>query len=40
VAAGHHPHEVARAVRAAATSAASPSAPGPVTTAVLVTDTY
>jgi hypothetical protein len=40
VAAGHHPHEVARAVRAAAASAASPSAPGPVTTAVLVTDTY
>lgn len=40
VAAGHPAHEVATAAAAAATSAASPDAPGPVTAAVVVTDTY
>jgi hypothetical protein len=40
VSAGHRPYEVARAVRSAAAAAASPDAPGPVTTAVVVTDTH
>jgi hypothetical protein len=39
VAPGHHPLEVARAVRAAVTDAAATDAPGPVTVAVLVTET-
>lgn len=39
VAAGHRPYEVARAVTAAVRSAASEGAPGPVTTAVVVTET-
>jgi hypothetical protein len=39
VAPGHHPLEVARAVRAAVTDAAATNAPGPVTVAVLITET-
>ena len=39
VAPGHHPLEVARAVRAAVADAATPGAPGPVTAAVLITET-
>jgi hypothetical protein len=39
VAPGHHPLEVARAVRAAVADAAATDAPGPVTVAVLVTET-
>jgi hypothetical protein len=39
VAAGHHPLEVARAVRAAVADAAATDAPGPVTVAVLITET-
>lgn len=39
VAPGHHPLEVARAVRAAVTDAAARHIPGPVTTAVLITET-
>lgn len=38
VAAGHRPYEVARAVTAAITAAAALDAPGPVATAVVVTD--
>lgn len=36
---GHHPLEVARAVRAALAEAATSDTPGPVTTAVLITET-
>ncbi|GAA1428362.1 MULTISPECIES: hypothetical protein [Streptomyces] len=39
VAPGHHPLEVARAVRAAVAKAATTDAPGPVTVAVLITET-
>ncbi|MFF3323567.1 hypothetical protein [Streptomyces sp. NPDC002889] len=39
VAPGHHPLEVARAVRAAVADAATSDTPGPVTAAVLVTET-
>ncbi|UUU33235.1 hypothetical protein JIX56_27090 [Streptomyces sp. CA-210063] len=39
VASGHHPLEVARAVRAAVASEATSNTPGPVTTAVLITET-
>ncbi|MFI9580528.1 hypothetical protein ACIHCQ_01465 [Streptomyces sp. NPDC052236] len=39
VASGHHPLEVARAVRAAVAGAPTSDTPGPVTTAVLVTET-
>ncbi|MFF3336768.1 hypothetical protein ACFYWX_46000 [Streptomyces sp. NPDC002888] len=39
VAPGHHPLEVARAVRAAVADAATTDAPGPVTVAVLITET-
>ncbi|WP_406415063.1 hypothetical protein [Streptomyces sp. NBC_01614] len=39
VAPGHHPLEVARAVRDAVAAAATTDAPGPVTAAVLVTET-
>ncbi|WP_406727058.1 hypothetical protein WJ438_23915 [Streptomyces sp. GD-15H] len=39
VAPGHHPLEVARAVRAAVAGAAAGDAPGPVTAAVLITET-
>ncbi|WP_128431561.1 hypothetical protein [Streptomyces cyaneus] len=39
VAPGHHPLEVARAVRDAVAAAATTDAPGPVTTAVLITET-
>ncbi|MER5431990.1 hypothetical protein [Streptomyces sp. NPDC002588] len=39
VAPGHHPLEVARAVRDAVATAAAADAPGPVTAAVLVTET-
>ncbi|MFF1273969.1 hypothetical protein ACFVZC_11265 [Streptomyces marokkonensis] len=39
VAPGHHPLEVARAVRAAVADAAASGAPGPVTVAVLITGT-
>ncbi|MFH9400923.1 hypothetical protein ACH4JS_14280 [Streptomyces sp. NPDC017638] len=39
VAPGHHPLQVARAVRAAVAGAAATDAPGPVTVAVLVTET-
>jgi hypothetical protein len=39
VAPGHHPLEVARAVRDAVTEAATTETPGPVTAAVLVTET-
>ncbi|MDG5801868.1 hypothetical protein P9869_04185 [Streptomyces ossamyceticus] len=39
VAPGHHPLEVARAVRAAVAEAATTDAPGPVTVAVLITET-
>ncbi|MEU1103094.1 hypothetical protein ABZ408_19295 [Streptomyces tibetensis] len=39
VAPGHHPLEVARAVRAAVADAATTDAPGPVTGAVLITET-
>ncbi|MEU2752445.1 hypothetical protein ABZ613_40340 [Streptomyces collinus] len=38
VAPGHHPLEVARAVRAALADAAASDTPGPVTAAVLVTE--
>lgn len=36
---GHHPLEVARAVRAAVADAATTNTPGPVTAAVLITET-
>ncbi|MGW1953994.1 hypothetical protein ACWCPI_14745 [Streptomyces sp. NPDC001920] len=39
VAPGHHPLEVARTVRAAVADAATTDAPGPVTVAVLITET-
>ena len=39
VAPGHHPLEVARAVRDAVADAATTDAPGPVTAAVLITET-
>ncbi|MDH6493650.1 hypothetical protein M2157_009737 [Streptomyces sp. SAI-127] len=39
VAPGHHPLEIARAVRDAVADAATTGAPGPVTTAVLITET-
>ncbi|MGW2939563.1 hypothetical protein ACWDA7_49610 [Streptomyces sp. NPDC001156] len=39
VAPGHHPLEVARAVRAAVADASTTDIPGPVTAAVLITDT-
>ncbi|MFI7018662.1 hypothetical protein [Streptomyces sp. NPDC050164] len=39
VASGHHPLEVARAVRAAVASEATSDTPGPVTVAVLITET-
>lgn len=39
VAPGHHPLEIARAVRDAVAAAATTDAPGPVTTAVLITAT-
>ncbi|WP_345018833.1 hypothetical protein [Streptomyces shaanxiensis] len=39
VAPGHHPLEVARAVRDAVADAATTDTPGPVTTAVLITET-
>ncbi|MHA5054647.1 hypothetical protein [Streptomyces sp. SD15] len=39
VAPGHHPLEVARAVRAAVADAATTDTPGPVTAAVLITET-
>jgi hypothetical protein len=39
VAPGHHPLEVARAVRAAVADATATDAPGPVTVAVLITET-
>ncbi|MFD9317858.1 hypothetical protein ACFWDQ_09100 [Streptomyces sp. NPDC060053] len=39
VAPGHHPLEVARAVRAAVADAATVDAPGPITVAVLVAET-
>jgi hypothetical protein len=39
VAPGHHPLEVARAVRAAVAEAAASDTPGPVTAAVLITET-
>ncbi|MFE9022226.1 hypothetical protein ACFYNL_27190 [Streptomyces sp. NPDC007808] len=39
VAPGHHPLEVARAVRTAVADAAANDAPGPVTVAVLITET-
>ncbi|WP_328836396.1 hypothetical protein [Streptomyces europaeiscabiei] len=39
VAAGHHPREVARAVREAVGAAATSGTAGPVTVAVLITDT-
>ncbi|MFF1562975.1 hypothetical protein ACFVY1_05560 [Streptomyces sp. NPDC058293] len=39
VAPGHHPLEVAHAVRAAIADTATPGAPGPVTAAVLITET-
>ncbi|MFF4587969.1 hypothetical protein [Streptomyces sp. NPDC001388] len=39
VAPGHHPLDVARAVRAAVAAAATVGAPGPVTAAVLITET-
>ncbi|MEU7278307.1 hypothetical protein AB0A69_05880 [Streptomyces sp. NPDC045431] len=39
VAPGHHPLEVARAVRAAVADAASTDTSGPVTAAVLITET-
>ncbi|MFF9626187.1 hypothetical protein [Streptomyces griseosporeus] len=39
VAPGHHPLEVARAVRTAVADAAATGAPGPVTVAVLITET-
>ncbi|MEY9992071.1 hypothetical protein ABIE67_004103 [Streptomyces sp. V4I8] len=39
VAPGHHPLEVARAVRDAVAAAATTDAPGPVTDAVLITET-
>ncbi|MFE0515099.1 hypothetical protein [Streptomyces sp. NPDC058964] len=39
VASGHHPLEVARAVRTAVADAAATGAPGPVTAAVLITET-
>jgi hypothetical protein len=39
VAPGHHPLEVARAVRDAVADAATADAPGPVTAAVLITET-
>jgi hypothetical protein len=39
VAAGHRPYQVARAVTAAVTPVAAADAPGPVATAVVVTDT-
>ncbi|MET9845642.1 hypothetical protein [Streptomyces ossamyceticus] len=39
VAPGHHPLEVARAVRAAVADASATDAPGPVTVAVLITET-
>lgn len=39
VAPGHHPLEVARAVRDALADAATTDTPGPVTAAVLITET-
>jgi hypothetical protein len=39
VAAGHRPYQVARAVTAAVAPVAAADAPGPVETAVVVTDT-
>ncbi|MFH8416370.1 hypothetical protein [Streptomyces collinus] len=39
VAPGHHPLDVTRAVRAAVADAATTDAPGPVTVAVLITET-
>ncbi|QJT02323.1 hypothetical protein G9272_19990 [Streptomyces asoensis] len=39
VAPGHHPLEVARAVRAAVADAATTGTPGPITAAVLITET-
>ncbi|MER8012420.1 hypothetical protein [Streptomyces sp. NPDC094149] len=39
VAPGHHPLDVARAVRAAVSDATATDAPGPVTVAVLITET-
>jgi hypothetical protein len=39
VAPGHHPLEVARAVRDAVAAAATTDPPGPVTVAVLITET-
>ncbi len=39
VALGHHPLEVARAVRAAVADATATDAPGPVTVAVIITET-
>ncbi|MFE7932258.1 hypothetical protein ACFU6S_26735 [Streptomyces sp. NPDC057456] len=39
VAPGHHPLEVARAIRAAVADAATTDAPGPITVAVLIAET-